>query len=95
MRPGFVVLGFVFGSAAAITLSLAGVMVVFAVLRSEHPRLETELGPLWTHLGLFSILTVFAGLSFYAEHERPAWRRAALAGLAVMLVGVGYYYWPG
>jgi hypothetical protein len=94
MRPAFVLLGFLFGSAAAITFSLAGVMIVFALLRSDHPRLDTEFGPLRTHLGLFVTLTLVAGLSFYAEHKRPAWRWAAFVGLAVSLLGVLFFYWP-
>ena len=52
MRPAVVVLGFVLGSAAAITFALAGTTIVFVVLRSEYPRLEGELRPLLLNVGL-------------------------------------------
>ena len=44
MRPTVVVLGFVLGSAAAITFALAGTAIVFVALRSEYPRLEYRVG---------------------------------------------------
>ena len=94
MRPAFVLLGFVLGSAAAITFSLTGVMIIFLLLRTEHPRLDAEVAPLATHLALFAILTALAGLSFYAEGKRPPWRGASLAGLALALAGTIAFYWP-
>jgi uncharacterized membrane protein len=92
MRPAFVLLGFVLGSAAAITFSLTGVVIVFLVLAPEHPRLAAEIRPLMTHLALFIILTMSAGSSFYAEIKRPAWRALSLAGLAAALVGIVAFY---
>jgi hypothetical protein len=92
MRPGFVLLGFVLGSAAAITLSLTGVLIVFVVLAPEHPRLTDEIRPLMTHLALFMVVTATAGASFYAEIKRPPWRTLSLAGLALALLGVGVFY---
>ena len=95
MRPGVVVLGFVLGSAAAITFALAGTMIVFVVLRSEYPHLEGEFRPLLTSLGLFSLLTLAAGSSFYGELKECRWRRIALAALFVTLAAVAAYHaWP-
>ena len=95
MRPAVVVLGFVLGSAAAITFALAGTMIVFLALRSEYPRLESELRPLLISLGLFSLLTAAAGSSFYGELRVRQWRRVALAVLLAMLVAVAAYHaWP-
>ena len=95
MRPAVVVLGFVLGSAAAITFALAGTTIVFVVLRSEYPRLEGELRPLLINVGLFSLLTLAAGGSFYGELKERPWRRWALAGLLVALVAVAAYLaWP-
>jgi hypothetical protein len=95
MRPAVVVLGFVLGSAAAITFALAGTMIVFVVLRSEYPRLEGELRPLLISVGLFSLLTAAAGSSFYGELRERRWRRGALAALFVVLVVVAVYFaWP-
>ena len=95
MRPAVVILGFVLGSAAAITFALAGTMIVFLTLRSEYPRLAGELRPLLTSVALFSLLTAAAAGSFYAELKRSQWRRRAWAALVVMLTAVALYYaWP-
>ena len=87
-------LGFLLGSAAAITFGLTGVMIVFLVLQGEHPRLAAEVRPLLTHLAIFAALTAFAGASFYAEIRRPGWRPASFAGLAIACIGVVLFYWP-
>jgi len=95
MRPAVVVLGFVLGSAAAITFALAGTTIVFITLRSEYPRLQDELQPLLINAGMFSLLTLAAGSSFYGEIKERPWRRAALAALIVMLAAVAAYLaWP-
>lgn len=95
MRPAVVVLGFVLGSAAAITFALVGTTIVFITLRSEYPRLEDELRPLLLNVGLFSLLTVAAGSSFFGELKERPWRRLAQAALVVVLVAVAAYLaWP-
>jgi hypothetical protein len=94
MRPAVVVLGFVLGSAAAITFALGGTMIVFVALRSEYPRLDSELGRLLISVLLFALLTGAAGSSFYGELKGRPWRRHALALLVAMLAVVaGYYSW--
>ena len=95
MRPAVVVLGFVLGSAAAITFALAGTMIVFLTLRSEYPRLESELSSLLTGVALFSSLTAAAAGSFYAELKARRWRGYAEAALVVMLTAVALYYGSG
>ena len=95
MRPAVVVLGFVLGSAAAITFALAGTTIVFITLRSEYPRLEDELRPLLLHVGLFSLLTLAAGSSFYGALKERPWRRVAVVALIVVLAAVAAYLaWP-
>jgi hypothetical protein len=95
MRPAVVVLGFILGSAAAITFALVGTLVVFVVLRSEYPQLEGEFEPLLISGGLFSLLTIAAGSSFYGEIKQRAWRRAAWPALfAVLVVVAAYHAWP-
>jgi len=94
VRPSVVLLGFVLGSSAAISFSLGGVALVFAILRSDYPRLDSELGPLLTHLAIFLVLTAVAGLSFWGALHQARWRWAGFAGLAVMLVAIGAFYWP-
>ena len=95
MRPAVVVLGFVLGSAAAITFALAGTTIVFITLRSEYPRLEDELQPLLINAAMFSLLTLAAGSSFYAEIKERPWRRVAVVALIVVLAAVAAYLaWP-
>ena len=95
MRPAVVILGFVVGSAAAITFALVGTTIVFVVLRSDYPRLESELQPLLVSVGLFSLLTIAAGSSFYGELRQRGWRRGALLALCLVLTAVAAYYaWP-
>jgi hypothetical protein len=94
MRPSVVLLGFVLGSAAAITFALAGVAVVFAVLHRDYPRLGVELPTLLASLAMFAVLTALAGASFYGSaHDRP-WRRVAVGGLLVALGLIGWLLWP-
>jgi hypothetical protein len=95
MRPAVVVLGFVLGSAVAITFALAGTTIVFVLLRSEYPRLDSELRPLLISMCLFSLLSAAAGSSFYGELKGRRWRRGALAALLVMLMVIAaHQVWP-
>ena len=95
MRPAVVILGFIVGSAAAITFALAGTVIVFGVLRADYPRLESELAPLLVSVSLFVLLTIAAGGSFYGELRGRRWRRFAFVALFVMLAVVAIYHaWP-
>ncbi|HEY7673083.1 MAG TPA: hypothetical protein VIC71_12775 [Gammaproteobacteria bacterium] len=94
MRPGVVLVGFVFGSAAGITFSLFGVLVVYLVLRSEQPRFAAEIAPLLTHLALFAALTAAAAVTFYAELRQLAWRAPCRVVLVGALAGLIAFYWP-
>jgi hypothetical protein len=84
MRPAVAIMGFVLGSAAAITFALAGTAIVFTVL-------DAELVPLVINLALFACLTATAGACFYAEVKERPWRRAALLALALSLAVVIVY----
>ena len=92
MRPAVVVLGFVLGSAAAITFALAGTTIVFVALRSEYPRLDGEFGRLLISVVAFSLLTGAAGSSFYGELKQRPWRRHAQVLLLSMLAALAAYY---
>ena len=91
MRPAVVILGFVLGSAAAISFALAGTVIVFALLRAEHPRLDAEIAPLLTNTALVVLVSLAAAASFYGELKQRSWRRFAQVGLAGMLVVVAAY----
>jgi hypothetical protein len=92
MRPAVVILGFILGSAAAITFALVGTLVVFIVLRSQYPQLEGEIEPLLISGGMFLLLTIAAGSSFYGEIKQRGWRRAAWPVLFVVLAVVAAYH---
>lgn len=92
MRPTVVVLGFVLGSAAAITFALAGTTIVFFTLRQDYPRLEAELVPLLKSAGLFVLLTAAAAGSFYGEIKGRRWRGIAHAALLAALTVVAAYH---
>ena len=94
MRPSVVLLGFVLGSAAAITFGLGGVLMVFAVLRPEYPRLQDEFPSLLANLAVFAVLTAASAVSFYGLLRRTVWRRAAVTVLLAGLVAAGWFYWP-
>lgn len=88
-------LGFVLGSAAAITFALGGVTIVFALLRAEHPRLQTELPSLLLSLGMFTVLTAVAAASFYGQLRTATWRKFAVGILLLGLAAIGWFHWPG
>jgi hypothetical protein len=94
MKPSVVLLGILLGSSAAITFSLVGLAVIYAVLGPEYPRLGAESGPLLKHLAIFGGLTALAGLSFYGQLLMRRWRRLATAGVLAALICVGGLYWP-
>ena len=90
MRPSVALLGFVLGSAAAITFGLAGVAVVFVLLKKDYPRLAVELPALLANLAAFMALTAVAALSFYGQIRRHRWRHVAIGAL---LLGIGALAW--
>ncbi len=94
MRPTAVLLGFLLGSAAAITFALGGVAIVFAVLRPEYPGLETEVPSLVQSLGVFAALPGAAGASFYGQAHASPWRRLAALAVVLVLVAVAWLHWP-
>jgi hypothetical protein len=94
LRPSVVLLGFVLGSAGAITFGLLGVAVVFTWLNPEYPRLESELPTLWRSLGMFAGLTCVASLSFYGQLRMRVWRWPAIVVLLIGIAVVGWIQWP-
>lgn len=87
-------LGFVLGSAGAITFGLLGVAVVFTWLLPEYPRLDNELPTLWRTLGMFAALTGVAALSFYGQMRMTGWRWVPIVVLLLGIAAVGWILWP-
>lgn len=94
MRPSVALLGFLLGSAAAISFALAGVAVVFTVLRSEYPRLDAELPALLGSLAMFAALTAVAAAAFYGQLRHARWRWPVHAVLFLGLAFAAWFYWP-
>jgi uncharacterized membrane protein len=94
VRPLTVVNGFLLGSCFAIAVSLAMVLIVFAVLGGDYPRLQSEFRPLTASLVIFTLMTAISGASFYALIKKHRLRHAAQALLLVGLFATGLYYWP-
>jgi len=91
VRPLTVLTGIVLGSSAATTFGLAATLIVFAILKDEHPQFRSELPLLAVYLAVFVGLTALAGLGFVGlARARPWWRWAqaamwaALAALATL-----------
>lgn len=94
MRPVAVLNAIVFGSAAAISFGLAGVLVIFAVLKGRHPEMTAELPVLLRSFGIFAVLAAVSGASLLATLKGLPWRRAAQAGMWLVIAGITALYWP-
>lgn len=94
MRPLTVITGIVLGSCLSITVSLMAVLIMFLVLRGQHPRLEAEFDAMTASLALFSAMTAISALSFYGLLIRHKWRAAAQALMWLGVILTGVYYWP-
>ncbi|MBT8098964.1 MAG: hypothetical protein KJO82_04400 [Gammaproteobacteria bacterium] len=94
MRPLTVVTGILLGSCLSIAVSLSAVLVVYALLADDYPRLQHEFRPLLTSLLIFFVMTAIAASSFYALlKNHPAWPLGQL-GLWLGLAASSWYYWP-
>lgn len=75
MRPATVITGIVLGSCVSITVSLAGVIIVFWVLGTENPRIAHESEGLAASSLIFLALTAISAMSFYSllKDQRFRW----------------------
>ncbi len=94
MRPFTVLIGIVLGSAASITFGLSAVLIVFCVLRGEHPELKRELPQLSVSLIAFGALTAASAYSFLGQARLRPWRGWAHAATLAGLCAVILLYWP-
>ena len=94
MRPLAVLNAIVFGSAAAITFGLGGVLVIFLVLQGQYPQMRAEFPVLVRSSALFALLAAVSGASLLGMLKG---RRVALAGACRHVAGGrGHngFYWP-
>jgi uncharacterized membrane protein len=86
--------GILLGSCAAITISLALVLIVFLWLGDDHPRLQHEFRPLLSSMLIFLGMTAISAASFYSLLIGHRARYAAQALMWLGLLGTVWYYWP-
>jgi hypothetical protein len=94
MRPLTVVTGILLGSSLSIAFSLGAVLLIFAILASDYPRLSEEYGSLVVSFSIFTAMTAISAASFYALLKHHPGRWPAQITMWAGLMGVGYYYWP-
>ena len=88
MRPLAFLLGVVAGSAVAIAVCLAMVLVVFLLLRSDHPEFGEELPALARFTALFVVFGAVGVASLVAQLRARPWRWWAISALAVWSIVV-------
>ena len=93
MRPLAVLNAIVFGSAAALTFALMGVVVVFTILQRRHPELAAEFGMLLRSTALVALLAAISGVSLFAMLKGLRWRWIAQGALWFTLAALGTFYW--
>lgn len=94
MKPLTIITGVVLGSAAAITVGLAVVMLIFVLSGLDQPRIRDEFSPLAGSVALFALLTAISAGSFVGLVKLSRWRWWAQAAMWATLLAVGVYYWP-
>jgi cyanate permease len=94
MRPLAVLNSIILGSATAITFGLGGVLIVFLVLKGDHPQMSSEFPALVRSSMLFGLLAAASGLSLLGMLRRSRWRWLAHAAMWLVLAGIATFYWP-
>ncbi|MBL8265529.1 hypothetical protein [Steroidobacter sp.] len=94
MRPIAVLNAIVFGSAAAISFGLLGVVVIFLFLKGSNPALSSEFPALLRSSAVFLVLATVSGASLLSLLKTLKWRWLAQAAMWVVLAGIAALYWP-
>jgi hypothetical protein len=94
MRPIAVLNAIVFGSAAAITFGLCGVLVIFLVLQGEYPQMRAEFPVLARSSALFALLAAVSGASLVGMLRERRWRWLAHGAMWLVVAGIAALYWP-
>jgi hypothetical protein len=82
------------GSAVALLSGLVMTLLVFLLLPEFHDRLAGEFGPLLQAVAWAALLTAASAMGFFGEIRGRSWRRPAQLIMLVILLGVGWRYWP-
>jgi hypothetical protein len=94
MKPFAVLNAIIFGSAAAITFGLTGVLIIFLLLRGQHPEMNSELAALLRGETSFVALMCVSGVSMLATLKQLHWRHYAQGGMWLTAAAIVLLYWP-
>jgi hypothetical protein len=94
MHPFTAVLGVVAGSLVSVAFGLGVVLLVFWMLRNDHPQFSAELPEVARAFAMFFALAAAGAIGFLGTVRARAWRYAPLAAMWLGLLLVGWYYWP-
>jgi hypothetical protein len=94
MRPLAVLNAIIFGSATAITFGLAGVVVIFLVLKGSNPEMSGEFPTLLRSSAIFAVLAAVSGASLLALLKTLKWRWLAQGAMWTVVAGIALLYWP-
>jgi hypothetical protein len=94
MKPFAVINAIIFGSSAAITFGLTGVLIVFLILKGQHPEMNSEFGALLRGEAAFLVLLGASGGSLFATLKHLPWRHFAQGGMWLTAAGIALLYWP-
>ncbi|MCC7258229.1 MAG: hypothetical protein IT486_07635 [Gammaproteobacteria bacterium] len=94
MHPFAALLGIVSGSLVSLAFGLAVVLLVFWLLRNDHPQFSGELPEVARGALIFSALAVTSALAFFGTIRGKRWRYVPLFFLWGGLALAALYYWP-
>jgi len=83
------------GSSIALLAGLVMTLLVFLLLPEFRDRLAPEFGPLLQAVAWAALLAAASVAAFVGELRTRRWRWWAQGATLVVLVGVGWHYWPG
>ena len=94
MKPLAALLGIVMGSAVALAVCLGMTGIVFLLLPEYSARLAGEHAPLLKGLFWSWSLAGVSAASFVGELRHRQWRHLTHGALLILLVLLGWLYWP-
>jgi len=94
MSPLAVLNAIIFGSSAAISFGLLGVVVIFLVLKGSNPVMNDEFPALVRSSAVFAVLATVSGASLWSLLKTRQWRWWAQAAMWMAVAGIGLLYWP-
>ena len=92
MTPLTFITGVLLGTAASICFGLIVVLFLFALLGSENPQVNTEMGSLAVSAVIFLLMTAVCAASFVALLKQHRWRWLGQGAMWAGVVAIATYY---